>query len=142
VAGTATAGIPHAAWIADRLKKPMVYVRNKPKEHGKHNVIEGKLDRGQTVLVVEDLVSTGKSSVAAGLALREAGVIVNDCIAIFNYQLTTALEQFTTTNINLYTLSNFSSLLEVATAAGYINEEEKSMALTWKQNPNEWGKQR
>ena len=142
VAGTATAGIPHAAWIADHLDKPMVYVRGKTKAHGKQNQIEGKLEARQTVLVVEDLISTGGSSVSAGLALREAGATVKDCIAIFTYQLPTAQKQFKEAGIHCHTLSDFSTLIEVATQMGYITEEGKNQALDWQQDPANWESKR
>lgn len=139
VAGTATAGIPHAAWIADKLNKPMVYVRNQAKEHGKNNQIEGKLESGQTVLVIEDLVSTGGSSVKAGLALREAGAKVNNCIAIFSYEMESAKKQFSESNIKLNTLSNFSTLINVAVNEGYIPEQDKNTVLEWSKDPEAWG---
>ncbi len=117
----------------------MVYVRGKAKGHGKKNQIEGNLEAGQTALVVEDLISTGGSSVAAGLALREEGnATVKDCVAIFTYQMTKATEQFKEANINVHTLSNFSSLMEVAAEQGYITEEEKAIALEWNQDPPAW----
>lgn len=140
VGGTATAGIPHAAWIADRLNVPMVYIRDKAKGHGKKNQIEGKLEAGQKVLVIEDLISTGGSSVRAGLATREAGGVVTDCVAIFTYQMETAKEQFEEAQINLHTLSNFAALMDVAAQEGYITEEEKGIALEWNKDPQGWGK--
>lgn len=140
LAGVATAGIAHAAFLADRLNLPMAYVRDKAKGHGKENQIEGKVEKGQTALVVEDLVSTGGSSVAAALALREAGVVVTDCLAIFTYEMEKAKEQFVEANIQLHTLSNFSTLIEVAAEEGYITQEEKEIARAWNQNPAEWGK--
>jgi orotate phosphoribosyltransferase len=140
VAGTATAGIPHAAWIADRLNLPMVYVRSEAKKHGKQNQVEGLLKKNQRALVVEDLISTGGSSIAAGLALRAAQATVTDCIAIFNYQLATAQKKFADANITLHTLSDFNTLIDVATTAGYITAEEKSQALLWNQDPTNWAK--
>lgn len=141
VAGTATAGIPHAAWIADRLNKPMVYVRSKSKGHGKHNQIEGRLETDQKALVVEDLISTGGSSVNAGLALREAGAIVTDCVAIFTYQLEEAAKAFGDADIRLNTLCDFSTLIDVAAHEGYINEEEKLQALAWNKDPVKWSQE-
>lgn len=140
VAGTATAGISHAAWISDRLELPMQYVRGKAKEHGKTNQIEGKLVKGKTALVVEDLISTGGSSVAAGLALREAGAVVTDCVAIFTYQMKKAEDQFAEANIAIHALSNFATLMEVAVSKNVITEEEKQTALAWNQDPAGWGK--
>ncbi len=140
VAGVATAGIPHTAWIADRLKKPMVYVRGKAKEHGKQNQIEGYFKKGCTVLVVEDLISTGASSADAALALREAGAIVHHGAAIFTYELEQAEKNFNHAGVQFETLTNFSVLLEVATQQKMISEEEKSKALEWNQDPVQWGK--
>jgi len=138
VAGTATAGIPHAAWIAEALQKPMVYVRSKAKEHGRQNQIEGHIEKGQKALVVEDLISTGGSSVNAGIVLREAGAIVDDCIAIFTYQLPEAQDKFSNNKINCHTLTNFTTLLDVAEKLQYITSEEKQQASLWNQNPSEW----
>lgn len=135
VAGTATAGIPHAAWIADRLNKPMVYVRSKSKAHGKQNQIEGTLRAGQTTLVVEDLISTGSSAVNAAVALRDANATVTDCVAIFTYQLPEAHKAFADVGIRLHALADFATLIDVATQAGYINAQEKSQALAWNADP-------
>ncbi len=140
VAGTATAGIPHAAWIAEHFNKPMVYVRGKAKGHGKQNQIEGHLTPGQKALVIEDLVSTGGSSVDAGLALRDAGATVTDCLAIFTYQLATSIDAFQKAEIKLHTLTNFPSLLGVAVNEHYISEAEKNIAAAWNQDPNGWEK--
>ncbi|MFW0072481.1 MAG: orotate phosphoribosyltransferase [Coxiella-like endosymbiont] len=138
VAGTATAGIPHAAWIADRLNLPMVYVRDKAKVHGKKNQIEGRLQKSQKALVVEDLISIGKSSITAGLALRKSGGWVTDCIAIFSYQLPKTIQNFSEACINCYALSNFNILIEVAVEKAYISDKEKQKALAWNKNPEEW----
>lgn len=140
IAGTATAGIPHAAWLADRLNKPMIYVRGSAKGHGKQNQIEGKIEKGQTALVVEDLISTGGSSVSAGLAIREEGATVTDCIAIFSYQMQKAKQQFKDAKINLHTLSDFSTLMDVAERDGYITAEQKTIALAWNNDPAGWGR--
>lgn len=139
VAGTATAGIPHAAWIADRLNLPMVYVRDKAKVYGKKNQIEGRLQNGQKALIVEDLISIGKSSITAGLALRRCESWVTDCVAIFSYQLPQAMKNFSEAYINYYTLSNFNTLIEVAVEKNYISEKEKKKALAWSKNPEKWG---
>lgn len=138
VAGTATAGIPHAAWIADRLNLPMVYVRDKAKVHGKKNQIEGRLQKSQKALVVEDLISIGKSSITAGLALRKSEGCVTDCVAIFSYQLPKTIQNFSEACINCYTLSNFNTLIEVAVEEAYISDKEKQKALAWSKNPEKW----
>lgn len=140
VAGTATAGIPHAAWIADHLNVPMVYVRAEAKSHGKKNQIEGRLEKGQRVLVIEDLISTGNSAIQAALALRDAGAIVTDCLAIFTYQFEKAKNEFSNHQIKAHALSDFETLIQVAVEAGYISEAEKTLACSWNENPTEWGK--
>ncbi len=124
VAGTATAGISWAAWIAKALGKPMIYVRGKSKDHGKENQIEGKLEQGQKVLVVEDLISTGGSSFNAVEAVRAAGGIANDCIAIFTYEMEKSIKKFEEGKCNLFTLSNFSTLIKTAVENNFINEKE------------------
>lgn len=137
IAGAETAGIPYAAWIADRLNVPMVYVRDKEKNHGKKNQIEGRLNQGQKVLVMEDLISVGKSAIAASLILRQFA-IVKDCITIFSYQLTRAQQNFTEAELNYYALSDFKTLIEVAITEGYITEQERQKALIWNNNPENW----
>lgn len=139
VGGTATAGIPHAAWIADRLQKPMIYIRGKSKEHGKKNQIEGKLEKGQTVLVIEDLISTGGSSVGAVEAVREAGGMVHDCCAIFTYEFEKAKKKFTDAECVLYTLTTFSELLTTAVDQKVITPEEEAIAREWNKDPEGWG---
>ena len=139
VGGTATAGIPHAAWVADRLKKPMIYIRGKSKDHGKKNQIEGKLEKGQTVLVIEDLVSTGGSSVSAVEAVREAGGVVHACCAIFTYEFEQAKKKFADTECKLFTLTTFSELLTTATEQKFITPEEETIAREWNKDPERWG---
>jgi len=140
VAGTATAGIPHAAWLAEKLSKPMVYVRSKEKEHGKENKIEGLVKKGWSAIVVEDLVSTGGSSVNTVQALRGAGVEVNDIIAIFTYQMQVSAEKFSAERISLHALTDFSTMIEVAVKENYISVKEKEIALEWNKDPKSWGK--
>lgn len=136
IAGVATAGITHAAFIADRLNLPMAYIRSSQKEHGKENKIEGKIEDEQKALIIEDLVSTGGSSVDAATAVKK----VEDCVAIFTYEMEKAKQKFADANINLHTLSNFSILMDVATKEGYITEDEKKIALEWNKDPQGWGK--
>ncbi|MFC1687200.1 orotate phosphoribosyltransferase [Patescibacteria group bacterium] len=140
VGGTATAGIPHAAWIAERLKKPMIYIRGASKEHGKKNRIEGKLEKGQTVLVIEDLISTGGSSVSAVEGVREAGGEVMDCYAIFTYELEKAKKKFVEANCQLRTLTTFSELIATAKDNNNITPEEAAITQEWNKDPVEWGK--
>ncbi len=141
VAGTATAGIPWAAWLAAEYNKPMIYVRSTKKVYGKENTMEGKLNPGQKVLIIEDLVSTGKSSVGAVGAARTAGGIVSHCLAIFSYELEKSKNSFEEKNCKLISLCNFSTLVPIAVESNYINEEEKDTVLEWNKNPKEWGKQ-
>lgn len=140
IAGVATSGIPHAAWLADLINKPMVYVRADKKEHGKQNLIEGKLEGGQRVIVIEDLVSTGGSSVAVVNALKEAGAEIVCCLAIFTYEFEKARKYFEDAECPLITLTNFSTLIKVAEEERYITEEQKENALEWNKNPEEWGR--
>lgn len=138
VAGVATAGIPHAAWIADRLNKPMVYVRDKAKAHGKQNQIEGRLPKNSRVVVIEDLISTGQSSIAAAEALREAGATVDTCVAIFTYGFAASEQAFRDAKIELKTLSNFNELIEVAVKEKYITAAQKDILLNWNEDPKNW----
>ncbi len=140
VAGTATAGIPWAAFLAQKLGKPMVYVKKKAKEYGKQKAIEGDFQSGQRALLVEDLVSTGKSSLAAVDSIRQAGGVVEDCLAIFTYEMQKAVDQFSEYKCNLHTLSQFSVLAEEAVKQSYIQEEEKEVVLSWNKDPENWAK--
>lgn len=141
IAGTATAGIPWAAWIAEKLKKPMVYVRKEAKEHGKQNIIEGKLKAGAKVIVIEDLISTGKSSFNAVKTVRDLQCIVEYCIAIFSYEMEKSKKLFQDGNCKLLTLTNFTTLVDVAVKEGYINDEEKELVLKWNKDPEAWTKE-
>jgi len=138
IAGTATAGIPWAAYLADRLKKPMIYVRDKAKEHGKGNQIEGKLEAGQRVLVIEDLISTGGSSVRAVEAVKEAGGIVEYTVAIFTYEMEKAKKSFEDASCKVITLTNFSTLIRVAKENELVTEEEGNAVLEWNKDPAGW----
>ena len=140
VAGTATAGISWAAWVADKHGKPMIYIRGEKKEHGKENRIEGKLEEGQRVLVLEDLISTGGSSFSAVEAVREAGGIVDYCVAIFTYEMEKAKNKFAEGKCELIALSNFSTLVATAAEGNYIDNEQKENVLEWNKAPAEWGK--
>lgn len=131
IAGTATAGIPHAAWVSDVLNLPMVYVRSKAKEHGRGNQIEGKLATGQKVIVVEDLISTGGSSIDAVRALEAQGCEVLGVVCIFTYNLNRADELFEEARIKYISLTNFDALVEVASLEGLINKEDHPQLLEW-----------
>ena len=138
IAGVATSGIPWASWIAEEMDKPMVYVRGKKKEHGKENLVEGRLESGQKAVVIEDLISTGGSSVSAVEGVREAGAEVTHCFAIFTYGLKKSVETFESANCRLVTLTDFSTLAELASETGYITEEDKAKIGEWLKDPSSW----
>ncbi len=135
VAGTATAGIPHAAWVAHELDKPMVYVRSTPKGHGKGNQIEGRLEPGAKVILIEDLLSTGGSSLKAVEALQEAGAEVIAVLAIFSYQFPEVQDKFGAAGIAFHTLTDYGVLLPRAAEMGYVKAEEFEMLKAWSSNP-------
>ena len=137
-AGTATAGIPWAAWLSQKLKKPMVYVRSEQKDHGRENLVEGKIVENKTYIVVEDLVSTGSSSLNTINAVREKGGIVEYCMSIFTYELDKANENFETANVKLLTLTNFTSLVKIALSKKYITKDQLQHIMDWKKNPEGW----
>ena len=132
IAGTATAGIPWAAFVAQKLKKPMIYVRSKPKEHGTGSSIEGGLKRGQRVVVVEDLISTGGSSLAVIDEVRKAGGIVTLCVGIFSYGFKSATMGFDKAKVRLVTLTDFTGLIQEALKEKYISEKQKSLVESWR----------
>jgi orotate phosphoribosyltransferase len=140
IAGTATAGIPHAAWVSERMDLPMCYVRSKAKGHGKGNQIEGKVEQGQKVVVVEDLISTGGSVITAVQALREAGCVVLGVVSIFTYGLEKGKEAFEQAEINSLSLTNFPTLVEVAVEKGYVSKVDQESLLLWSKNPSVWSK--
>jgi orotate phosphoribosyltransferase len=140
IAGTATAGIPHAAWVSDLLNLPMCYVRSKAKGHGKGNQIEGKVEKGQKVVVVEDLISTGGSVITAVQALREAGCEVLGVVSIFTYGLEKGKEAFQQEEIQSESLTDFANLVEVAIEMGYISKNDQESLLSWSDAPSEWSK--
>jgi orotate phosphoribosyltransferase len=140
IAGVATAGIPHGALVADVLNLPFVYVRDKPKGHGLENQIEGKLEPGQRVFVIEDLISTGGSSLKAVEALRAAGAEVVGLGAIFTYGFPQAKEAFDQANCKAVTLTNYDTLLEIALRNNYIKQDELDTLKAWKENPQAWNK--
>lgn len=140
VAGVATGAIAHGVLAADRMQKPFVYVRPKPKDHGTGSQIEGELAPGKKVVVIEDLISTGMSSLAAVKALRDAGAEVLGMVAIFTYGFDLAAQRFAEDKVRLDTLSNYSALVDVASETGYISSAAKSLLHEWRENPSEWGK--
>lgn len=140
IAGVATAGIPHGAMAADLLKLPFIYVRSKPKAHGMGNQIEGVLEKGQKVVVIEDLVSTGKSSLQAVEAIRAAGGEVQGMCALFTYGFDAAAKAMEDAGVTLHTISNYQALMEVAEEQKLITAEQKESLEQWRQDPASWGK--
>lgn len=138
IAGTATAGIPHAAWVAELLDLPMVYIRSKPKDHGQGNQIEGRIKEGQKMVVIEDLISTGGSVLEAAQAAAKEGADVLGVAAIFTYELAKGKQNFETANIPLVTLTNYSTLIESALKENYINQEQLELLKKWRQDPENW----
>ncbi len=138
VAGVATGAIAQGALVADELELPYAYVRPKPKDHGMGNQVEGELAKGAKVIVVEDLISTGGSSLKAVAALREYGVEVIGMVASFTYGFPVAEEAFREAGVELITLSDYNAVLEQAAATGYIKPEEIEVLKEWRKNPSEW----
>lgn len=138
VAGVATAGIAHGVLAADLLKLPFVYVRAKPKEHGMGNQIEGELQPGASVVVVEDLVSTGKSSLDAVAALRNAGAVVVGMCALFTYGFPQAAQAFKMASVPLHTISDYNALMAVAQEQGIIGEARQATLSAWRDDPAAW----
>ncbi len=139
VAGVATAGIPQGALVANDLDLPFLYVRPKPKSHGTTNQIEGKVREGQKIVVVEDLVSTGGSSVQAIHVLREANADVSGLVSIFTYGFLQSYETFKKAKVEFYALTDFDTLLEVALALSYIRSEQLDHLKKWSVDPGNWG---
>jgi orotate phosphoribosyltransferase len=140
IAGAATGGIPHAAWVAQKLGLPMIYVRDKPKGHGKENMIEGVLKANQKAVVIEDLISTGGSSLKVALAVNEAGGQTQAVLAIFTYQLARAIEAFADAQVPVQTLTNYTTLLDIAVELGKIQAEDIAVMQAWRANPQDFGK--
>lgn len=139
IAGVATAGIPQGALVADILELPFIYVRSKAKGHGMTNLIEGEVRKGQKVVVIEDLISTGGSSIKAALALREAGLEVLGLGAIFTYGFPHAAANFAEENLDFFTLSDYTAMLEPAVQMGYVNDNDLQSLAEWRENPAKWG---
>ncbi|MFC6096215.1 orotate phosphoribosyltransferase [Flavobacterium qiangtangense] len=138
IAGVATGAIGIGMLVAEYMGLPFVYVRPEAKKHGRQNQIEGFLQKGQNVVVVEDLISTGNSSLMAVEALKEAGANVKGMVAIFTYGFDIATENFKKANVDLLTLSNYENLLELAVAKRYITEEEQETLKVWSKSPSTW----
>lgn len=139
IAGVATAGIPQGVLVADEIGLPFIYVRPEPKKHGLNNQIEGQVEPAQRVVIVEDLVSTGGSSLRAADALREAGANILGMVAIFTYGFDTAERNFSDKNIELHCLSDYAALLDEAAALDYIRENQLATLAEWRRDPASWG---
>jgi orotate phosphoribosyltransferase len=138
IAGVATGAIGIGILVAEELGLPFVYVRPEAKKHGRQNQVEGFLQKGQNVVVVEDLISTGNSSLHAVEALKEAGANVKGMLAIFSYGFDVATENFKNANVELHTLSNYEHLLDLAVEKQYITEEEQVTLQEWRKSPSTW----
>ncbi len=139
IAGTATAGIPHATTLADLLQVPLIYVRSTVKSHGMGNKIEGTLKQNQRVLVIEDLISTGGSAVSAVVAIREAGGIVDHCFSIFSYEFPESIEKFTNISCQIHAILAFSELLRVAQSTQNLPQNDIETLRSWQKAPFKWG---
>ena len=139
IAGVATGGIPQGVLLAQDLGLPFVYVRQSEKKHGMGNVIEGVVKEGQSVIVVEDLISTGGSSLKAVDALREAGCVVKGMVAIFSYRFAVAEEAFREAKVNLCTLSDYEVLVQKALEENYITQKDIESLIQWRREPSKWG---
>ncbi len=138
VAGTATSAIPFAAWISEKLSLPMVYVRAEKKQHGRGKSVEGKLNNGDKVIVIEDLISTGKSSVQVVKNLREEGAEVKGVFSIFSYQFKKAEDNFASVGLNYVSLENIESLLKHAVEKGYLSQRDANIINEFKKDPENW----
>lgn len=141
ICGTSTAGIPHAAYLAQRLGIPMIYVKSKKDEHGKFTRIEGHLERNDKVLIIEDLVTSGRSSISCAKAIREAGGIVENCLVIFTYGLDRSTRKFERERIELTALTDLKTLLDLAIKENHIKPEEKRIILEWVREPGKWDRE-
>lgn len=140
IAGVATGAIAHGVLVAEEMQKPFIYVRSAPKGHGLGNQIEGQYTKGQKVVVVEDLISTGGSSLSAVDALRQAGVEVLGMVAIFTYGFKTAEDNFANANVKVDTLSSYNALIESALESGYVKEDQLTDLKEWRIAPDKWRK--
>jgi len=140
IAAVATGAIAIGAIVADKMDLPLVYIRPKPKDHGTGSQIEGVLEKGANVVIIEDLISTGMSSLGAAQAVSQQGGMVEGMVAIFSYNFTKARKAFEYANITLYTLTDYDTLIQVAAESSYISESEMSVLRDWRFRPENWGK--
>ena len=138
IAGVATGGIPQGALVAQDFGLPFCYVRSEAKSHGLNNQVEGIVPQGASVVVIEDLVSTGKSSLAAVEVLREKGANVKGMMAIFTYQLDAATEAFKKANCDLVTISNYEALIKKAVEENYVSDDQMASLIEWRKSPQKW----
>lgn len=138
VTGTATAGIPHAAWVASNLNKPMAYVRAKAKAHGMGNQIEGGVKKGESTVVIEDLISTGGSAISVIEALQFVGAKVDAVLSIFTYDFEKASKRFEDINVPIYTLTDYKTLVNVAIEKGVIDGDDLDLLSSWRDHPDIW----
>lgn len=138
IGGVATAGIPHAAWVAQVMNLPMVYVRSKPKDHGAGNQIEGRVDGDSHVVLIDDLISTGGSVLGAVDAVRKAGAQVDGVVSIFSYELSAADDNFSAAHTEFAPLTTYSELVAVAGEQGQLTEDEMQTLAEWRKNPSAW----
>lgn len=138
ITGTATAGIPHAAWVAANLNKPMAYVRAKAKAHGMGNQIEGGVNKGESTVVIEDLISTGGSAISVIEALKFVGAKVDAVISIFTYDFDKASKRFTDIGVPVYTLTDYKTLVNVAVEKGIIDGDDLELLSSWRDHPDIW----
>lgn len=138
ISGTAHSAIPLAAWIADRLVVPLVFARSSPKDYGKQNKLEGVFEPGSNVLIIEDHISTGMSSLDNTRTIRELGGITNSCIATTSYGLEKATKAFEEAKVSLHVLTDFTTLVNVAIEQGRIKEEDRNLVMSWRSDPDNW----
>lgn len=138
ITGTATAGIPHAAWVAANLNKPMAYVRAKAKAHGMGNQIEGGVKKGESTIVIEDLISTGSSAISVVEALQFIGAEVGAVLSIFTYDFDKASQKFEDANVPVYSLTDYKTLINVAVEKGIIDGDDLDLLSSWRDHPDVW----
>lgn len=138
ITGTATAGIPHAAWAAERLNKPMAYVRSKAKAYGMGNQIEGGVEKGEKTVIIEDLISTGGSVLSVVEALKFIGADIQAVISIFTYGFDKSLKKFKDAGVSVYTLTDYTTLVDVAIEEGYIDKKDLDLLSEWRTKPETW----
>lgn len=141
IGGVATAGIPHAAWVSEQMHKPMIYVRSKPKDHGRGRQIEGVLNKGQKVVLIDDLISTGGSVLKAVEAVRKEGGDVLGVACIFTYELAASYKNFAEAGLQYHAVTDYSTMLRQAEAENYVSHEDVETLAGWSNDPQEWSRE-